>query len=285
MQFTQLQLHDELPLTCSRKGTCCHGNLVRLNPYELARLSDEKGLSTREFAENFCDSKGLILRFNGPKDERNLKACNQYVNGFGCSVHRSRPLACRLFPLGRTIQNGVGSYMFQGATFLCFNGCEEVKQLPKMSVEYYLKGQETKDFETAQDAYLELLQNLADVAFELFLDTDLAASGEKQTLLAWTELGNCSLDKLIDAIEKDWLDVLLYPELVVENESVESFVEKHNALLFEKIQRDFGHLTQLNDLHLASVLMMRLALIISHSIGANAKELMELWVQIAKGED
>ncbi len=42
---TKLTLTDELPLTCTRSGTCCHGKTVRLNPWELAHLAEAKGLS------------------------------------------------------------------------------------------------------------------------------------------------------------------------------------------------------------------------------------------------
>ena len=42
MQTTKLTTQTILPLTCSRAGTCCFGNVVMLNPWELFSLSKEK---------------------------------------------------------------------------------------------------------------------------------------------------------------------------------------------------------------------------------------------------
>ena len=51
MITTKLRIQDSLPLTCSRGGTCCHGNTVLLNPWELARLAQEKKITPREFRD------------------------------------------------------------------------------------------------------------------------------------------------------------------------------------------------------------------------------------------
>ena len=59
----------------------------------------------------------------------------------------------------------------------------------KLTVAEYLAGQAVDPGEAAQDAYLELMQQLADGAFVLLLESGLAASGDKQTLRAWRELG------------------------------------------------------------------------------------------------
>ena len=104
---TKLSLSDQLPLTCSRSGTCCHGKMVWLNPWELACLSEAKGLNPREFRDTFCEFGGIRLRFDGAMGWKNQKACSQYSEGVGCSVHMGRPLVCRLFPLGRQRQGEV----------------------------------------------------------------------------------------------------------------------------------------------------------------------------------
>ena len=96
---TKLTLTDNLPLTCSRSGTCCHGKTVRLNPWELACLAEAKGLTPRAFRDRYCDFGGIHLRFDGAPGWRQQPACSQYVPDFGCSVHLGRPLACRLYPL------------------------------------------------------------------------------------------------------------------------------------------------------------------------------------------
>ena len=222
MITTKLSLQDKLPLTCSRKGTCCHGNLVYINPWELVSLAKEKNITPREFKELYCDFGGIRLRFNGKEDARNKPACSQYIENFGCSVHVGRPLACRLFPIGRQIQNEKANYLFQGTEFPCLNGCSEVTELPYLSVDEYLKGQETDNFEKAQDVYLDLMQNLADIAFTLLLDTSLASSGDKETLREWRKMGAELPENLAERINPEWLDYLLLPEI---NDDLNSFVD------------------------------------------------------------
>jgi hypothetical protein len=152
-------------------------------------------------------------------------------------------------------------------------------------VEAYLKGQETESFETAQDAYLEIMQNMADIAFELLLDTELAASGEKETLKLWRKMGIESPKELVDRIGSEWLDLLMIPAFFSESEVLENpliFAEKHNELLQEKAQEKFGNLKTLEDLKQASVLVMALALFLAKAIGANPTSLAEHWVETAK---
>ena len=92
MRTTKLTLDTVLPLTCSRRGTCCHGNQVLLNPWELARLAHEKNLSSSEFRAAFCIQGGSVLHFNGEKDHREKAACGLYTENFGCSVHSARQI-------------------------------------------------------------------------------------------------------------------------------------------------------------------------------------------------
>lgn len=282
MVTNKLALQDQLPLTCSRTGTCCHGNQVFLNPWELAILAREKGISPKEFRDLYCDYGGIRLRFNGEKNKSGKSACSQYVEDFGCSVHNGRPLVCRLFPLGRQIQSEKAIYIYQGETFPCLIGCPEVKDLPFLSVEDYLKGQQTALFEKAQDEYLELMQNIADIAFTLLLDTGLSESGETQTLSAWRKYGNANSDELVEKIGNEWIEYLMLPDLSEHLQDPVSFVKIHNEQLQTLAQEKFGALTALQELHEASVLMMTLALYLARALGANPQILAEHWIVVAK---
>jgi Fe-S-cluster containining protein len=111
---TKLTRTDILPLTCSRSGTCCHGKAVWLNPWELACLAEAKRLTPRAFRDQYCDHGGIRLRFDGAPGWKQLPACSQYVPDLGCTVHSGRPLACRLYPLGRQRQGDELYYLYQG---------------------------------------------------------------------------------------------------------------------------------------------------------------------------
>ena len=279
---TKLTIQDILPLTCSRSGTCCHGKIVLLNPWELFNLAREKKNTPREFRDLYCEFGGIRLRFDGKEGWKAQQACSQYVDNAGCSVHLGRPLSCRLYPLGRQIQSEEVHYMYQGVEFPCLEGCPEVSQLPRLSVGDYLKGQIVNKFEKAQDEYLELMQNLADMAFMLLLDTGLATSGDKKTLHLWRQMGNELPEVLTKRIGHEWIDYLMLPAISDDLEDPILFVRKHNDLLQLKIQEKFGLLQTNQELHEASVLIMGVALHLARGIGANPKILAELWVEAAK---
>ncbi len=282
MITTFLNNTDQLPLTCSRKGTCCHGNTVFLNPWEIAQLANEKKIKTEKFIEEFTEDGGIRLKFKGKQDDRSKSACNLYIDNFGCSVHAVRPLACRLFPIGRQIQNEAIQYIYQGEKFPCLNGCPEVLELPKLSVESYLKGQETELFEQAQDYYLDVVQNLADIAFTLLLDTPLAASGDRETLQQWRIMGEETPDFLLNRIDHKWRTLLLTPELKVDQKDPLLFTQSHNEMLQTKAQIEFKELNKMEEFKKASINIMAITLYLSSAIGANPKALSEYWIEIAR---
>ncbi len=246
------------------------------------RLAQAKGMSLQEFRKNHTQASGIILLFNGKANQTGKLSCGLYEEGTGCSVHPARPLACRLFPLGRQIQNGTAQYMHEGVDFPCLKECPEVLDLPKLTVEEYLLGQETAVFEEAQDAYLEIMQNLADISFELLLDTGLAESGDTQTLASWRRLGEMDIVALSRQIPVKWLDLLMIPDLEKRPDELVGFVEAHNKLLNEQIQEQSASLITLDSIRETSELMMALALFLAHAIGADAKGLSEHWIEVAK---
>jgi len=78
---------------CNACGLCCHDKVITLSPYDLLRLARAAGISTREAIDRFTIRRGSILKFT----ERSACAA---LEGARCRVHRGRPLACRLYPLG-----------------------------------------------------------------------------------------------------------------------------------------------------------------------------------------
>lgn len=282
MQTTKLNSKSILPLTCSRSGTCCFGKAVMLNPWEILCFSKKKKITPREFRDLYCEFGGIQLIFDGKTDKKGQQACSQYTDGFGCSVHEGRPLACRLYPLGRQIQFDEAQYIYEGTTFPCLTDCAEVLDLPKMSVGEYLKGQKADNFEKAQDEYLSIMQNIADIGFELLLDSGLSASGDTKTIATWRALGKELPEVLSKRIGKEWIDCLMIPEIADETRNPTAFAQKHNELLLLKVQEKFGNLQTLQELHKASVLMIATALHLAKGLGANSKEISEHWIETAK---
>lgn len=279
---TKLNIDDKLPLTCSRAGACCFGNLVLINPWELVCLAREKKITPREFRDLYCEYGGIRLRFNGKAGWKGKQACSQYIDNLGCSVYLGRPLACRLYPIGRQIQSETVQYIHQGENFPCLESCPEVAKLRYLSVGEYLEGQMTSQFEKAQDAYLEMMQSIADIAFMLLLDTGLAGSGDKKTLPLWRKMGSELPEVLANRIWREWLDLLTIPEISDDLDDPISFVKRHNDLIQSKAQEHFEALQTDKEFHEACVLMMGLALHLARSIGTDPKALSEHWINIAK---
>jgi hypothetical protein len=197
-------------------------------------------------------------------------------------VHSGRPLACRLYPLGRQRQGEELYYLYQGSEFPCLDGCPEVLDLPRLRVAAYIEAQAAKRFEAAQDEYLEVMQSLADSAFAFLLESGLAGSGDRQTLRLWREMGRARPERLQDRLGPAWIDLLMIPELTDGLTDPTAFSRQHHDQLFLKAQESFGTLDNVADFRKASVVLMGLALHLGRGLGADPAELAEHWIKTAK---
>jgi Fe-S-cluster containining protein len=78
---------------CNQCGLCCHHKVITLSPYDVLRIARAAAISTGEAVRRYTIRRGSILRF------RDDGACSA-LEGTRCSLHRGRPLACRVYPLG-----------------------------------------------------------------------------------------------------------------------------------------------------------------------------------------
>ncbi len=278
--ITRLDWTDSLPLTCARTGTCCHGKRVRVNPYELARLAEAKGVSSRDFRDAFCEG-GIVLKFTGAPGWKDMAACSQYVPGMGCAVHTGRPLACRLFPLGRLRQGQDLYYMFQGNAFPCLEGCPEVKSLPSLTVADYVAGQGAAPFEAVHDAYLELMQDVADGAFSYLLDTGLSAAQRRSVIQRWSKLGSLGASDAALSLPMDWFDALTLPEWQRDlSDGLACVAEPRQKL--QQFLSDYGmDLERPEQFQEAAEWLMALALLLARALGMDAESLASRWVAAA----
>lgn len=95
-------------------------------------------------------------------------------------------------------------------------------------------------------------------------------------------MGNESPEIMSSQIPEYWLDVLMLPNISTEPHNSLLFVEKHNSLFQSAVQNAFGSIQTMQEIREASVLMMRLALYLAYSIGADTKGLSDHWIKIAK---
>jgi Fe-S-cluster containining protein len=216
--------------------------MVWLNPWELARLAAVKGLTARVFRDRHCEFGGIRLHFNGPIGRNGLAACSQYLPDCGCSVHADRPMACRLYPLGRERHGKKFHYMHRGSDYPCLEDCPKVADLPHLTVADYLVCQDVSASVAAQDAYLELMQALADGAFALLLESGLAASGDRLTLRLWRELGRDNPEHLTKRLGPEWIDRLMLPGFENVLDDPATFSRRHHDMLQSQAQESFGNI-------------------------------------------
>lgn len=114
------------------------------------------------------------------------------------------------------------------------------------------------------------------------LDSGLSDSGDTLTLSEWRRLGACSPAQLRSIIPDEWYEILLFPSVSGVNESALDFVQAHDALLQVSIESKYNNQLTFKELSDASCLMMALALLLSKTIGADAKGLSELWIETAQ---
>ncbi len=288
---------ERLPLTCARKGICCHNKAVWLNPWELHTLATAAGICPRIFRDQKTIG-GIRLRMDGPAGWKALPACCMYDLLSGCRAHAGRPLACRLYPLGRRQSGERVDYVYEGEPFPCLEGCAEVEKLPLLTLEEYLAGQEVEEGLRAQEAYLELMQDLAEGALVLLLDSGLAASGDRETLPLWKKLGALSPEARARMLPPEWYDRLTLAESLLPNQievasggehnpptipaNPRDFVKAQHVALQQRAQESFSMLTSAPALREASGWMMAMALHIGASLGIETSELAARWINTAR---
>ncbi|MCB0346284.1 MAG: YkgJ family cysteine cluster protein [Bdellovibrionales bacterium] len=165
--------NDNFSYTCNRCTLCCYAYTVRVNPYEIARLANYLGKSTSEVIAQHTQSEGIELR-----REKN-GACN-FLQADGCSVHPDRPLACRLYPLGRHT-NEKSEETFSQLTLQ--KGSKGEFSGEVRTVGEFLEGQGAEPYIRMADRYNALvskivangaLEGASEYEPEIVLDVDLA---------------------------------------------------------------------------------------------------------------
>jgi Fe-S-cluster containining protein len=133
---------------CRRCLNCCHAKHIQLNPYEVARLARNRGVSTTEFRQRYTfEGAGVALSQTGDD-----AAC-VFLGPEGCEVHPDRPLVCRLYPLGRHV-DAEGAERF---SHVAPHPLSQGELTRDGTIADYLEAQGAGPFIHAADAYLAWL--------------------------------------------------------------------------------------------------------------------------------
>ncbi len=165
---------DPLQLSCGIGGcasNCCtSGEPIVLNPYEIARICQASNMSYEDLLDivdtDRADGFPLVMLPREP-------ACHFWTKQ-GCGIYNARPLACRLFPIGRVYDTMRSWFVLPGR-----NHCDGLVPEAARTVGDYLKAQDTALHIRMADRWIEFVNEierlaLADkpvtsVAFHLFV--------------------------------------------------------------------------------------------------------------------
>jgi len=146
---------DPVELTCGTAGcssNCCkNGPHIILNPYEIDRICKSSGMSYEDLLDIVETD-----RVNGfpmvmlPRDP----ACH-FLTDQGCRIYEARPLACRLFPLGRVYENG-NSYIVLPDRNLCAG----LVSAPAKALTDYLREQDTETQIRMADVWIRFVTDM-----------------------------------------------------------------------------------------------------------------------------
>jgi uncharacterized protein len=137
---------------CTRCMGCCYRSVIPADPYEIARLARNIGITTTEVADRFTvDGEGTILK------HLDSGAC-VFLGSGGCSVHADRPLACRLFPLARSM-SGDGH---EGFERLNWHPLPKGEITNTGTIGTYLESQDAEPFIKAANDYYYWLNDAKD---------------------------------------------------------------------------------------------------------------------------
>ena len=134
-------------LQCNNSGyfQCCYFH------YELARICKAAGMSYEDLLDvvDTDRAKGFPLVML-PRDP----ACH-FWTATGCRIYEARPLACRLFPLGRVFENGRSHIVLPEV-----NRCSGLVPTPAKTIAAYLQEQDTALFITMADRWIEFVSEI-----------------------------------------------------------------------------------------------------------------------------
>jgi uncharacterized protein len=138
-----------LSFECACCGKCCSNKRITLFPYEIARIAAACGKTTGEVLACHTDEGGTVLLMD-PQHGR----CTFLQDG-KCGIHSGRPLACRLYPLGRHSGPAGEDYFLTPLHAFC-----SARRDRETTTGEFLDSQEIAPYVSAADRYGILLKQM-----------------------------------------------------------------------------------------------------------------------------
>lgn len=182
-KMAELTRESTFAYTCNQCSRCCYDKRIQVNPYEVARLARNKGLSTTDLIAQYLEPGAPHL------DNQSDGAC-VFLTDQGCGVHADRPLVCRIYPLEQRL-TGEGDESFHYAT-----PHPETRGVYGQSgtVNDFLIAQGVFHFLKVRDRYVSVVYQLLDILAQDVKDNEdvfeAAKAGFSDEVLIQQAIGN-----------------------------------------------------------------------------------------------
>jgi Fe-S-cluster containining protein len=164
--LTPIGLDEKFRFACSPEvacfNECCRDLNQFLYPYDILRLKNGLGLSSREFLERYTTQhigpeSGLPIVALKTTDP--VKLTCPFVTEKGCCVYPDRPASCRTYPLVRAISNDRETGMVNEHFMLLKEAhCLGFNTPNSQTVQQWINSQEVGIYNHFNDQMLEIIQ-------------------------------------------------------------------------------------------------------------------------------
>src|SRR3989338_7899804 len=118
MQFQAKEKHHVLRFKCKNCGSCCKSTMIVLYPFDIKNICAHLTLTSTEFHQQYS-----VFSLDETQLERcllrNRPDC-PFRSNRQCQIYPSRPIRCRLYPLGRYFETDQITYLIAGQDCLGF---------------------------------------------------------------------------------------------------------------------------------------------------------------------
>ncbi|MEJ5300560.1 MAG: YkgJ family cysteine cluster protein [Thermodesulforhabdaceae bacterium] len=144
-------------------GECCRKLRLMLTPYDVVKLREKLGLSSREFIDRFTTMEFrppsyapiLFLKMSEVDDQ----IC-PFLSPEGCSVYSHRPSACRIYPVARaTRYHGIHGILLESFFLVKEAHCRGFEENVEWNVGEWLKDQGLEEYHRLNDEWMRTLMS------------------------------------------------------------------------------------------------------------------------------
>ncbi|MFH0813316.1 MAG: YkgJ family cysteine cluster protein, partial [Pseudomonadota bacterium] len=202
---------------------CCRDLRLLLTPYDIIRLKNRLGVSSREFlgtytVSEFDQKMGLpivLLKMNADEGKKCLLVASE-----GCTIYEDRPGACRVYPLGRAAQKGGSDEQAREHYFMVReHHCLGFREERVWTIKQWLNDQGIDHYNEMNDYWLEIItsrnpmrhQGLNDKKLQMFFMASYNLESFKEFVFSSTFLKLFEVGKeLQEKIGKDEVELMKF---------------------------------------------------------------------------